>query len=96
MFNKANLVRPGRLPQEPTAALPGSLEKILIMTERASRREQLFHPLDGPLAPPAAQIDSNPALVPGLVEATEFAGAFSPAQEEPIFNQLPEPVGKAV
>jgi hypothetical protein len=32
---------------EPTNAAPGSERKIRIMTERASRRESLFHPMDG-------------------------------------------------
>jgi hypothetical protein len=41
----------GRLPQEPTPALPGSEQKIRVMTERAARREQLFHPMDGLVAP---------------------------------------------
>jgi hypothetical protein len=39
--------RPGALPKEPTDAPPGSEQKIRVMIERAARREQLFHPLDG-------------------------------------------------
>jgi hypothetical protein len=35
------------LPAEPTSALPGSEEKVLVMIERAERRESLFHPRDG-------------------------------------------------
>jgi hypothetical protein len=42
-----DLVGPVSLPGEPTDAAPGSEEKIRVLTERASRREQLFHPLDG-------------------------------------------------
>jgi len=34
-------------PGEPTPAGPGSERKILVMIERAMRREALFHPLDG-------------------------------------------------
>ena len=34
-------------PGEPTNAPPGSERKIRVMTERATRREPLFHPLDG-------------------------------------------------
>lgn len=34
------------LPENPTDALPGSKEKLLVMEERASRQEQLFHPDD--------------------------------------------------
>ncbi len=48
MFGNSMIRRAGALPKEPTAAPPGSEEKIRVMTERASRREQLFHPLDGP------------------------------------------------
>jgi hypothetical protein len=33
-------------PGEPTSAPPGSAIKILVLTERASRREALFHPKD--------------------------------------------------
>src|SRR5262245_27332433 len=50
MITKPPSVGPGALPKEPTDALPGSEEKICIMIERAARREQLFHPLDGPAA----------------------------------------------
>lgn len=42
--------RPGRyLPATPTAALPGTAEKIEVMRERASRGEQLHHPQDARL-----------------------------------------------
>ena len=34
-------------PGEPTVAGPGTERKILVMIERAMRREPLFHPLDG-------------------------------------------------
>jgi hypothetical protein len=44
--------------QEPTAALPGSEQKIRVMTERAARREQLFHPMDGLVG------QSGPQLAP--------------------------------
>lgn len=36
----------GRLPKEPTAARPGTEEKIAVMTRRAERGESLFHPDD--------------------------------------------------
>lgn len=35
------------MPGEPTEALPGTELKIRVMTERAGRREELFHPHDG-------------------------------------------------
>jgi hypothetical protein len=39
--------RAGSVPGEPTSAAPGSERKIRILIERATRREPLFHPLDG-------------------------------------------------
>jgi hypothetical protein len=37
----------GRVPlPEPTAALPGTPEKVRVLEERARRRQQLFHPDD--------------------------------------------------
>jgi hypothetical protein len=46
MVPESTYCRPGALPKEPTDAPPGSEQKILVMIERAARREQLFHPLD--------------------------------------------------
>jgi hypothetical protein len=44
-------LRPRRrlLPPYPTKALPGSPEKIAVLTERARRGLELFHPDDAPL-----------------------------------------------
>jgi hypothetical protein len=56
------LRKAGALPAEPTEALPGSEQKIQIMMERAQRREQLFHPNDGPLCGhscPTVPLESN-------------------------------------
>jgi len=39
----------GRLPQEPTTALPGTPDKVAVMAERAARGESLFHPHDATL-----------------------------------------------
>jgi hypothetical protein len=39
----------GRLPQQPTAALPGTPDKVAVMAERAARGESLFHPQDATL-----------------------------------------------
>jgi hypothetical protein len=47
MFEEPEYLGPVSLPGEPTDALPGSEQKIRIMTERATRHEQLFHPQDG-------------------------------------------------
>jgi hypothetical protein len=55
MYFTPVLSRAGALPKEPTDALPGTEQKIRVMVERAARREQLFHPLDGPPAHPVPQ-----------------------------------------
>jgi hypothetical protein len=34
------------LPEQPTLAPPGSQAKIMILMERAAKRQALFHPLD--------------------------------------------------
>jgi hypothetical protein len=39
------------LPKEPTDAIPGTEEKIAILTRRAAQGEQLFHPEDMRLRP---------------------------------------------
>jgi hypothetical protein len=41
----------GPLPAQPTSAPPGSEEKVLILMERARRRESLWHPADAPMDP---------------------------------------------
>jgi hypothetical protein len=41
-----NFCGAGALPHAPTAALPGSPEKVAVLEERAERRQQLWHPLD--------------------------------------------------
>jgi hypothetical protein len=38
----------GYLPEAPTRAMPGSPEKVMILEQRASRRQALWHPLDAP------------------------------------------------
>jgi hypothetical protein len=50
-------------PGEPTSAPPGSARKIRVLTERAARREALFHPLDNlkrVLANPPAEPENPP------------------------------------
>ncbi len=39
----------GRLPEQPTTALPGTPDKVAVMAERAARGESLFHPQDATL-----------------------------------------------
>jgi hypothetical protein len=77
MFGNLSLLRPGALPQEPTPALPGTEEKILVLIERASRREQLFHPFDGPGA--ASRLNQSAATLLQLASASppvELSGAL--------------------
>ncbi len=54
-------------PGEPTDAAPGSQRKIRVLTERAARREALFHPQDNlqrrlPNAPPEEEPDLSPEV----------------------------------
>jgi hypothetical protein len=37
------------LPAEPTFALPGTEAKVLILMERARKRQSLWHPADAPM-----------------------------------------------
>jgi hypothetical protein len=56
-------------PGEPTPAGPGSERKILVMIERALRREPLFHPMDGLLN----KIRQPLPTVPEAIERLESA-----------------------
>ncbi len=40
---------PAKLPPEPTTALPGSIEKMLVLADRAAKRFLLHHPEDATL-----------------------------------------------
>jgi hypothetical protein len=42
-----------KVPSSPTSTLPGSSEKIYVLTQRALNLEQLFHPDDAKLVTPA-------------------------------------------
>jgi hypothetical protein len=37
------------LPRTPTSAAPGSEEKVLVLMERARKRQSLWHPADTPM-----------------------------------------------
>ena len=57
-------------PGEPTDAPPGSPRKIRVLTERASRREPLFHPQDNlKRRLPERQDEAPPPQEEELVEA---------------------------
>jgi hypothetical protein len=38
------------LPSAPTAALPGTPEKVAVLEQRARLRQALWHPLDAPVS----------------------------------------------
>jgi hypothetical protein len=65
------------LPPFPTQALPGSADKVALLTQRAQERQQLFHPDDATCATPIA------------ISATVVAAGFSlrrivPREIQPI------------
>ncbi|MFO0878676.1 MAG: hypothetical protein U0840_15145 [Gemmataceae bacterium] len=60
-------------PGEPTEAPPGSARKILVLMERASRREPLFHPRDNLKRWPEEQADELDELLDEDLEA-DLAG----------------------
>jgi hypothetical protein len=84
MFPQMVSRKAGSLPSNPTDALPGSEQKILIMMERARRREQLFHPLDGPRREHSSCPDSmeSKGSYPGGL--TCFTEENSPSEMEKI------------
>jgi hypothetical protein len=43
----ANFCGQAPLPAFPTAALPGSPEKVAVLAQRARNRQTLWHPADG-------------------------------------------------
>jgi hypothetical protein len=54
---------PASRPGEPTEAAPGTATKIRVLTERASRRESLFHPKDNLKRQPLVREPDEPAEV---------------------------------
>jgi hypothetical protein len=44
------------LPCEPTAALPGSQEKVAVLEQRAKMQQELWHPLDATIERPAPAV----------------------------------------
>jgi hypothetical protein len=92
-----NVRRAGALPEAPTEALPGSEQKIRVMIERASRREQLFHPLDGI----AQRARSGLMRLEEVYEPEELfdpepEGLACPEAEEVIGPEAGEVVGEVV
>lgn len=77
MSSEPTRIRSVSLPNEPTDALPGSEEKIRVMIERASRREPLFHPQDGPRAPAGSRLAHHDP---------EWPKAFAAALDSPPFG----------
>jgi hypothetical protein len=54
---------PASRPGEPTEAAPGTATKIRVLTERATRRESLFHPKDNLKRVPLVREPEEPAEV---------------------------------
>lgn len=46
----------GAQPHAPTAALPGTPEKVAVLEERARMRQELWHPDDATMECPAPQV----------------------------------------
>lgn len=66
---------PASRPGEPTDAPPGSSRKIRVLTERASRREPLFHPQDNlKRTPLEIREDLNDFLEEELEMEADLAG----------------------
>ena len=61
--------KPAPLPAVPTAALPGTPEKIAVLMQRRRRREQLFHPDDA-----AGKARKRPGLAKGDRPASGYRG----------------------
>ncbi len=65
-----NFFGKGKLPAEPTEALPGTPEKIAVLAERARRKESLFHPDDAlAVLPSNIQSPEDDAFIPVYREA---------------------------
>jgi hypothetical protein len=81
-----NLQRePVSRPGEPTSAPPGSAVKIRVLTERASRREALFHPEDNlqrALPIPAVEAELDIEL------GQELDSELEPATDEAFETEL--------
>lgn len=66
-------------PGEPTDAPPGSPRKIRVLTERASRREPLFHPQDN-LKRRLPERPEEPPTLPD--ELTDLEDELAEVEEE--------------
>jgi hypothetical protein len=47
------------LPALPTAALPGTPEKVEVLAQRARLRQSLWHPADAPMTPAARLLEAG-------------------------------------
>jgi hypothetical protein len=82
------------LPADPTAALPGSVEKIAVLTDRENRSESLFHPQDAnhdrDRPPPKWRVLlAGVKLVDGLVFAPTKSEARSIVKRRLGLSSLP-------
>ena len=91
MHGQGRAPRTGAVSQEPTRALPGTEQKIRVMTERASRREQLFHPEDGfgsQVLAPGSRLVAAPLWEPGVSGPTARPSAAPQLDEPPFAGDL--------
>jgi hypothetical protein len=59
-----------RLPPVPTDALPGSDEKVRVLTERARLGVALWHPLDARLPADGPRLDARATFLASLLRGT--------------------------
>ena len=59
-----------RLPPMPTDALPGSEEKVRVLTERARLGVSLWHPLDARLPADGPRLGARATFLASLVRGT--------------------------
>lgn len=71
------------LPEEPTDAPPGSDQKIKVMAERASKRQQLFHPHDATMKLTAEELSDKDILKDGRVVAEVWLVYHSWSESNP-------------
>lgn len=68
------------LPRTPTAYAPGTLEKIDVMADRASRREAIHHPLDADHSGAGRRIEMKPRRTDVLSREDKLAIAAARAE----------------
>lgn len=79
----AGLVYAGRRPaKRPTSHPPGTALKLAVMRQRASRREDVFHPLDATGSAKTCDRTVNGVDMPAHTEAVDERWGWMRAEEE--------------